>query len=119
MTEALMIYTTWPDERSARAFAGEAVEAGLAACGNIGGPITSVYRWKGAVEQASETPMWLKTTRNKAGVLRALFLERHPYETPAFVALAVDAEASSPAFLAWIAAESFMNPNGSSDDPPV
>ena len=105
MSDALLVYTTWPDAESARAFAREAVEASLAACVHVLPPITSVYRWKGEVEEAPETPMLLKTSRPAVEALRRLLDERHPYELPAFTALPADAAASSPAFLGWIAAE--------------
>ena len=101
MSEHLLIYTTWPDAESAHAFAVEAVEARLAACANILGPMVSVYQWQGAVEQAAETPMLLKTTGRSVEALRGLFLARHPYDTPAFVALDVRQEASSADYLAW------------------
>ncbi len=102
MSEALLIYTTWPDEESARRFAGEAVEAGLAACANILAPMVSIYRWRGAVKQATETPMLLKTTRARLEALRARFVDRHPYETPAFVAVPVEAEGCLPPYLQWL-----------------
>ena len=105
MSEPLLIYTTWPDAESARAFAAEALEARLVACANILAPMTSIYRWQGQVEQASETPMLLKTTAEAAEALRGRFLERHPYDTPAFVALPLQAEACHAPFLAWIEAE--------------
>lgn len=105
MSDALLVYTTWPDAESARAFAREAVEASLAACVHVLPPITSVYRWRGELEEAAETPMWLKTTRAAAGPLRRLLEARHPYDLPAFTALPADAAASSAAFLGWIAAE--------------
>ncbi len=105
MSDALLVYTTWPDPESARAFAREAVDAALAACVHVLPPITSVYRWQGQVEEAAETPMLLKTTRAAAPALRARLAERHPYDLPAFAALAVDADASSAAFLAWIGTE--------------
>ena len=101
----LLVYTTWPDAESARAFAAEAVADRLAACANLLGPMTSIYRWQGAVEQAEETPLLLKTTRAAVEALRVRFLERHPYDTPAFVALPLDPTASHGAFLDWIAAE--------------
>ena len=102
MSEPLLIYTTWPDAESAHAFAVEAVEARLAACANILGPMIAVYRWQGAVEQAQETPMLLKTTGPSVDALRALFLERHPYDTPAFVALQISREASSRGYMSWL-----------------
>jgi len=105
MSEPFLIYTTWPDAESAHAFAVEAVESRLAACANILGPMVSIYRWQGAVEQAQETPMLLKTTADAVGALQQLFLQRHPYDTPAFVALRVDGQASGAAYLSWLASE--------------
>ena len=105
MNEPLLIYTTWPDPESARAFAAEAVEARLAACANILAPMTSVYRWQGAVEQAVETPMLLKTTSGAVDALRDRFQAVHPYETPAFVALPLAEAGSHAPYLAWIREE--------------
>ena len=105
MSDALLVYTTWPDAESARAFAREAVEASLAACVHVLPPIASVYRWREAVEEAQEIPMWLKTTRAAVEALRARLHERHPYDLPAFTALAADAATSSAAFLAWVGSQ--------------
>jgi periplasmic divalent cation tolerance protein len=111
MEETVFLYTTWPDAETARATAQAAVGQGLAACANVLAPMTSIYRWKGALEQADETPMTLKTTASKAAALRDLIAARHPYELPCILALPVDAAASSPQFLAWIAAET-SSPGG-------
>ena len=105
MSKVLLIYTTWPDAASAEAAGRAAVEARLCACVNILAPMTSIYRWNGAVEQAGETPMILKTTAAAADSLRVLLTRLHPYETPAIVALSVDAVASNTPFLHWIEEE--------------
>jgi periplasmic divalent cation tolerance protein len=105
MDEAVFLYTTWPDAETAQAAGQAAVEQGLAACANVFAPMVSIYRWKGTVERAGETPMTLKTTQAQAPALRALIAARHPYELPCILALPVAAAASSPEFLAWIAAE--------------
>ena len=105
MDEAIFLYTTWPDADTAAGAGRAAVEAGLAACVNIFPPIRSIYRWKGAVEEASETPMSFKTTVGQAEAVRALVLRLHPYELPCVLALSVDAAASHPDFLRWIADE--------------
>jgi len=101
----IFLYTTWPDAETARAAGRAAVEQGLAACANLFAPISAIYRWKGAVEEAPENPMTLKTTASRAPALRTFILARHPYELPCVLALPVDAAASSPQFLAWIAGE--------------
>ncbi len=102
MEEMLLVYTTWPDAETAQAAGLAAVQAQLAACANVLAPMCSIYRWKGAAVQQSETPMLLKTRASCAPPLRALMLARHPYETPCFIALTLSQEASSNEFLQWI-----------------
>jgi periplasmic divalent cation tolerance protein len=110
MEETLLVYTTWPDADTAGAAARAAVEARSAACANILAPMTSVYRWEGAVEQASETPVLFKTTGAAVEGLRALILARHPYDLPCFLVLEIEKAGSHPAFLQWIAAETAEAP---------
>lgn len=105
MTQTVLLYTTWPDAGSAEAAGRAAVEAGVCACVNILGPMTSVYRWRGAIETAAETPMIVKTTAAAAAACRDLLLSRHPYETPAVVALPIDPGGSHGQFLDWISKE--------------
>lgn len=105
MSDVLLVYTTWPDQESACAFADEAVAASLAACVHVLPPMIATYRWEGAVEAMNETPMILKTTRGAVEALFACLSERHPYDLPAFTAVPVDETASSEAFLAWIRSE--------------
>jgi periplasmic divalent cation tolerance protein len=66
-----------------------AVEAGLAACANIHGPITSVYRWQGAIAEEPEWVVNLKTTDAAVEALEALVKERHSYDLPAFLVLPI------------------------------
>jgi periplasmic divalent cation tolerance protein len=105
MSEAVVVYTTWPDAETAETFAAEAVAERLAACANILTPMRSIYRWQGAVDSATETPMLLKTSKGAAEALMALVLRRHPYEVPCVVGLPIRAEGSNPAFLQWILSE--------------
>jgi periplasmic divalent cation tolerance protein len=105
MSETVLVYTTWPDAESAEKAGAEAVAERLAACANVLAPMRSIYRWKGAIEAAQETPMLLKTTRAHAAALKDFLVARHPYETPAVVALDVLADASHGGFLEWVAAE--------------
>lgn len=100
--EAVILYTTWPDADTARTCAAAAVEAGLCACANILGPMTSVYRWDDALEATSEIPVLFKTTAERAEALKDLILSRHPYALPAVVALAIQAAGSHTAYLDWI-----------------
>lgn len=103
--EIVLLYTTWPDAETAERVAAEAVADRLCACANLLGPMRAVYRWEGAVERAAETPVIFKTTAARAEALRDRILARHPYDTPAIVALPVAVDGSNPAFLDWICAE--------------
>lgn len=54
----------------------------LAACVHVAGPITSIYRWQGAVEQATEWTCSCKTTPAVATALVARIRGLHPYQVP-------------------------------------
>lgn len=102
MSEHRLIYSTWPDSKTAEAAAAKVVEAGLAACANILPGMTSVFLWEGKSAREVECAMILKTSAAAAPALIAALAEDHPYELPALVALDLDEAASSAPFLAWI-----------------
>jgi len=109
MSEAILVYTTWPDAETAGAAAAGAVEARLAACVNMMAPVASVYRWEGEIERAVETPVIFKTTPETVERLRSFILARHPYETPCILALPVQSAGTHHGYVAWIAAETGEN----------
>jgi periplasmic divalent cation tolerance protein len=83
------------------AMAAALVEERLAACVNVLPEMTSYFRWRGAVEQAEERQVVVKTTRARLHALRERLLEVHPYELPEF--LVVDAAEASDAYARWVA----------------
>jgi periplasmic divalent cation tolerance protein len=101
--EIVIILTTVPSgdlgERLARAL----VEERLAACANILPPMTSIYRWKGAVERDEERQLVLKTTRERASAVQRRIAELHSYELPEFLVLPV--VDGSPGYLEWVRGE--------------
>ncbi|MBL8484149.1 MAG: divalent-cation tolerance protein CutA [Rhodocyclaceae bacterium] len=101
--DTLLVFTTLPDAQSAHELARQLVELKLAACVSVQAPCRSVYRWQGALEQAEEIPLLIKTTRARYAALQEALCARHPYELPEI--LAVPVEAGLPGYLAWIAAE--------------
>lgn len=103
MADTLIVLTNLPDAASAHALAERLVNARLAACANVLAPCTSIYRWQGAVEQAEETPLLLKTSAERYAALEAAIRAEHPYELPEIVAVPV--VRGLPAYLAWVAAE--------------
>jgi len=62
--------------------------------------MTSVYRWKGQVEQDREQQLVIKTTADRLPSLEARIRELHTYELPEFLVIATDEGAA--AYLAWV-----------------
>ena len=98
----IFIYSTAPDRQVAEDIASALVGGAAAACVNIIPAMTSFYRWKGAIETASELVLIIKTTGDRAGEVASIISGRHPYDTAAIAAIDIDEAASSPAFMNWI-----------------
>ena len=77
------------------------VEERLAACANVIGPIRSIYRWQGAVEEADEHLVLLKARGADVGALEARVRALHSYDVPEVLALPVTA--GSAPYLDWLA----------------
>ncbi|AWK85337.1 divalent-cation tolerance protein CutA [Azospirillum thermophilum] len=76
------------------------VEERLAACANILDGMTSVYRWKGVVEQADEAVLIAKTRRSLFDRLAARVRDLHSYDVPCVIELPV--ERGDPGYLGWL-----------------
>lgn len=100
---ALLVFTSLPDAASAETLASALIGRRLAACVNILAPCTSIYRWQGATETATEVPVLIKTTPARYAALEAAIRARHPYELPEIVAVPVTQ--GLPGYLDWIVAE--------------
>ncbi len=99
---ALLVFTNLPDAASAEALANALIDRQLAACVNMLAPCTSVYRWQGATETATEVPLLIKTTPARYAALEAAIRAHHPYELPEIVAVPVTQ--GLPGYLDWVAA---------------
>jgi len=102
MPETLLVITTLPEHKVAEELAVNLVEQGLAACVNIGAPVTSVYKWQGRLERGTEVMLTIKTTRTSYPALEKAIAQSHPYELPEVIAVPI-AE-GLPDYLAWIEA---------------
>ncbi|MDF1797543.1 MAG: divalent-cation tolerance protein CutA [Planctomycetota bacterium] len=96
----LVVLCTAPDAEVARRIARELVGEGLAACVNLVPGLTSIYRWEGAVEEATEVLLLIKLEAGGYPALEARVLELHPYDTPELIALA--AALVEPRYAAWL-----------------
>ncbi len=100
-SDVLLVFTSLPDRATAESLARTLIAEKVAACVNILGACTSVYRWQGAVEQVDETPVLIKTTAARYAALEALIRRLHPYELPEIVA--VPLTHGLPGYLQWVA----------------
>ena len=104
MKSYIQISTTTETKEQAQKIAQYLVEAKLAACVQITGPITSIYRWKGKVENAQEWFCLIKTTDDLYNKVEAAIKDLHTYETPEIIAVQI--VKGSKEYLNWIYEES-------------
>ena len=101
--ECCFCYMTAGSRDEALAIGRALVEERLAACANLIEGMTSIYRWRGSIQEDPEVVLIAKTRRELVGRLTERVRELHSYETPCVVALPL--QGGNPAFLDWIAAE--------------
>jgi periplasmic divalent cation tolerance protein len=98
----VVLYVTAPNEEEAKRMARELVEKKLVACVNIF-PITSLYRWKGELQEEKEVAMILKTSAGRVEEVIKELRKIHPYELPCILCLSVSG--GLPEFLRWVEEE--------------
>ena len=103
MTDKIVVLSTCPSAEEAEKIARTLVEKRLAACVNVVPGARSFYRWKGALEEAGEWLLLIKSRRELFPRLCAELESLHSYEVPEAVALPI--VDGSPAYLSWLDAE--------------
>ena len=106
--EYLQVQTTTDSRAEAIELARAAVEARLAACGQVAGPVASTDWWNDELERSEEWFVFLKLPADRYDQLAAFLTERHSYDEPEIVATAI--VAGSPSFLGWIRDETRARP---------
>jgi periplasmic divalent cation tolerance protein len=99
----LQVQTTTDSRAEAVELAHAAVEARLAACAQVAGPIASTYWWEDGIERAEEWLVMLKLPADRYDDLAAFLTERHSYDEPEITATAIIAGA--PSYLNWLKEE--------------
>jgi periplasmic divalent cation tolerance protein len=99
----LQVQTTTDSRAEAVELARAAVEARLAACAQVSGPVASTYWWEGSVERAEEWVLTLKLPAGGYQPLADFITRRHSYDEPEIVALPIVAGAET--YLSWIEEE--------------
>ncbi|MGV3605798.1 MAG: divalent-cation tolerance protein CutA [Planctomycetaceae bacterium] len=87
-TVAIVVTTTVAERLEAEKLANAILDAKLAACVQISGPIESHYCWNGRREIATEWSCSIKTRRDFFAPLEKLLQEIHPYDVPEILATA-------------------------------
>ena len=95
-----VVLATAPDAEVAGRIARTLVEERLVACVNVVERVRSVYRWQGAVEEAAELLLVMKTRADRCAALAARVEALHPYELPEVLVLPVCG--GSRRYLDWV-----------------
>lgn len=103
MTAIWFVYITAKEKAQALAIGRALVKDRLAACVNVLDAMTSVYRWEGAIEEASEAVLIAKTTEPHVAAIAARVQALHSYACPCVVAWPIGGGNSS--YLDWIERE--------------
>lgn len=103
MPDYIEVHSTIDSKEQADKICAAVVEARLAACAQVSGPIRSTYWWQGKIERADEFFLMMKTTSDRFDEVARVIRENHSYEVPDIVAVPlVDGVAD---YLRWISAE--------------
>lgn len=100
MAEYVQVQTAVPSREEGLRIARSAVDARLAACAQVLGPMTSTYWWKGQVEVAEECLVLLKTSAAKYADLERHIQQEHSYEVAEIISVPITGGLAS--YLAWI-----------------
>ena len=97
----VVVLVTAAGPEAAELLARALVEERLIACANLVGPIRSIYRWQGAVEEAAEHLLILKARAEDVDALVARIEALHGYDVPEVLAIPLVAGAAR--YLTWLA----------------
>ncbi len=100
MSDIALVHVTFGTADEAEDIGRRMVENGLAACVNLLGPCSSIYRWQGKVETAAEHRALFKTTPQLARELADRIAALHSYDLPA---IEIWPAAAGDAIADWVA----------------
>ncbi len=89
MTDKIVVFSTCSTLEEAERIARKLIGERLAACVNVTPGVRSFYRWKGAVEDAAEFQLVIKTSRPLFDRLCLELEKAHTYEVPEVLAFPV------------------------------
>ena len=99
-SEFIQISTTCDRREILEQIAAKLIADSTAACCQLEGPLTSVYRWEGKTESASEYRLLIKTTTELFPAAEASVIELHSYQQPQITAVPI--AAANEGYAGWI-----------------
>lgn len=103
MTDYVQVLTTVDSAEDAERLGRSIVNARLAACAQINGPIRSLYWWQGKVDDAQEWQILMKTTTDRLPALERHIKANHSYDTPEIISAPIPW--GSQEYLTWVSEE--------------
>jgi periplasmic divalent cation tolerance protein len=97
--EYCVIYATFPDLKTAKTIVKGLIQDKCAACGTIF-KLSSLYIWKGKIEDTPEYGAFIKTTKKNFKKCEDFILKNHPYEVPEIISWNIENGFSK--YLNWI-----------------
>jgi periplasmic divalent cation tolerance protein len=101
--EFCQVMTTCSSRADADALGRAVVEARLAPCAQVEGPITSTFWWEGAIQVEEEWRVVLKTPVERYQALAQYIRDNHTYDVPEIVSLPILTGAAD--YLEWMRTE--------------
>ena len=95
----VIIVSTYPNKKSLEKISNQIVKGKLAACVNIS-KISSIYSWKGKIENESEYLAFFKTSQKNKRKLKEKIKETHPYNVPEIAEISI--KSINKSYLKWL-----------------
>lgn len=105
--EFCQVMTTCSSRADAEALGRSVVEARLAPCAQVEGPITSTFWWEGEIQVEEEWRVVLKTPVERYEDLARHIKDNHAYDVPEIISLPI--LAGTPDYLAWMRTETGLS----------
>jgi periplasmic divalent cation tolerance protein len=100
MTQVFEVSTATPTREAALRLAESAIKAGLAAGGQVSGPVTSFFWHNGEFGQGEEWKVSFKTTEARYPDLESHLIANHEWSKPEVTAVSVTR--ASAAYVEWV-----------------